>query len=111
MYGCVLKKKKKISYSQCCRSKILYISCSPASKVWHLLLLAGDIKLNPDPVPKECSANPKRICKSKDRFMAVVFSMSAELLVNCVCIVYVCFKNSNSDIPPSAFKVAKHQKR
>ena len=82
--------------------------------IWwtHIILLAGDIELNPDPVPKECSANPKRICKSKDRFMAVVFSMSAELLVNeTVHTVYVCFKNSNSDIPPSAFKVAKHQKR
>ena len=57
-------------------------SCSPVSKVCHLLLLAGDIELNPGPIPKECKASLKRTSKPKDRFMADVISNKTELLVN-----------------------------
>ena len=67
---------------QCCRSMklfILLISCSLANRygfimvcLIYLLLLAGDIELNPGPVPRECAPSPKRTCKPKDRFMADV---------------------------------------
>ena len=75
---------------QCCRSMklfILLISCSQASRygfimvcLIYLLLLAGDIELNPGPVPGECAPSPKRTCKPKDRFMADVLSNKTELL-------------------------------
>ena len=75
---------------QCCRSMklfILLISCSTASRygfimvcLIYLLLLAGDIELNPGPVPNECAPSPKRICKPKDRFMDDVLSNKTELL-------------------------------
>ena len=55
---------------QCCRSMklfILLISCSQASRygfimvcLIYLLLLAGDIKMNPGPLPGECAPSPKR---------------------------------------------------
>ena len=41
----------------------------------YLLLLAGDIELNPGPVPKEYTPSPKRTCKPKDRFMADVLRL------------------------------------
>ena len=66
---------------------ILLISCSPANRygfimvcLIYLLLLAGDIELNPGPVPRECASSPKRTCKPKDRFMADVLSNKTELL-------------------------------
>ena len=75
---------------QCCRSMklfILLISCSPANRygfimvcLIYLLLLAGDIELNPGPVSKEYAPSPKRTCKPKDRFMADVLSNQTELL-------------------------------
>ena len=46
----------------------------------YLLLLAGDIELNPGPVPRECAPSPKRTCKPRDRFMADVLSNKTELL-------------------------------
>ena len=61
--------------------------CSPASRygfimvcLIYLLLLAGDIELNPGPVPGECAPSPERTCKPKDRFMADVLSTKTELL-------------------------------
>ena len=78
---------------QCCMSMklfILLISCSTASRygfiivcLIYLLLLAGDIELNPGPIaiPGECAPSPKRTCKPKDRFMATdVLSNKTELL-------------------------------
>ena len=75
---------------QCCRSMklfILLISCSTASRygfimvcLIYLLLLAGDIELNPGPVPNECAPSPKRTCKPKDRFMDDVLSNKTEML-------------------------------
>ena len=80
---------------QCCRSMklfILLISCSPASRygfimvrLIYLLLLAGDIELNPGPVLIKNIYVPssKRTCKPKDRFMADVLSNKTEL---CPCV-------------------------